>query len=75
MQVVHGEATRPRMLFSSTALDFGTQVVSAHTKPMVEEISVRNVDDYPTLWKIDLVSFFAADGIIGHWRAAPFRAV
>lgn len=54
-KVVHAEALRPRMLFSSTVLDFKTKVVSTGIQSIasVQELALHNADDRPIEWKID----------------------
>jgi hypothetical protein len=54
-KVVHAEALRPRMLFSSTVLDFKTKVVSTGIQSIasVQELALHNADDHPMEWKID----------------------
>ncbi|CAD7959898.1 unnamed protein product [Amoebophrya sp. A25] len=70
-RVVHGEALRPRMLFSTTTFDFKTKVVPTgmHGQASVLELHVHNADDYPLLWKIDASSIsdvFLVDPIAGN---------
>jgi hypothetical protein len=54
-KVVHAEALRPRMLFSSTVLDFKTKVVSTGIQSIasVQELALHTADDRPIEWKID----------------------
>ena len=55
-RVVHGEALRPRMLFSTTTFDFKSKVVATGLQSMASilELHMHNADDYPLNWKIDV---------------------
>jgi len=54
-KVVHAEALRPRMLFSTTTMDFKTKVVTSGVQSVasVLELALHNADDFPIEWKID----------------------
>ena len=54
-RVVHGEALRPRMIFSTTTFDFKSKVVATGIQSVASilELHVHNADDFPLLWKID----------------------
>mmetsp|Transcript_20679 Transcript_20679/g.39293 ORF Transcript_20679/g.39293 Transcript_20679/m.39293 type:complete len:2902 (+) Transcript_20679:155-8860(+) len=53
---VKGEAIRPRMLFSTTNMDFKTKVVATGIQSVasVQELALHNADDFPIEWKIDI---------------------
>ena len=53
--MVHAEALRPRMLFSTTFMDFKTKVVTTGVQSVasVLELALHNADDFPIEWKID----------------------
>jgi len=55
-KIVHAEALRPRMLFSTTTLDYKTKVVATgmQSAPSVLELALHNADDFPIEWKIDV---------------------
>lgn len=54
-KLVHAEALRPRMLFSTTAIDFKTKVVTSGVQSVAsaEELALHNADDHPIEWVID----------------------
>mmetsp|Transcript_76352 Transcript_76352/g.221693 ORF Transcript_76352/g.221693 Transcript_76352/m.221693 type:complete len:2886 (+) Transcript_76352:129-8786(+) len=54
-KLVHAEALRPRMLFSTTAIDFKTKVVTSGVQSVAsaEELALHNADDHAIEWVID----------------------
>lgn len=52
---VRAEALRPRMLFSTTIMDFKTKVVvsGVQASASVLELALHNADDFPMDWEID----------------------
>lgn len=73
-KLVHAEALRPRMLFSTTTMDFKTKVVATGIQSVasLQELALHNADDYPIEWMIDTEPL---KGYMGVFTLDPSRGV
>jgi hypothetical protein len=64
-KIVRAEASRPRMLFSNTTLDFKTKVVATGVQAAatVKELGLHNADDHVIDWEIDTDDKLVKQGI------------
>jgi len=58
-RVVHAEALKPRLIFTTTCLDFKTKVVNCGMQAVaaVLEVGLHNADDNPIEWAFDTEPF------------------
>merc|ERR1719399_485822 len=72
-RVVHAEALRPRLLFSTTTADFKNKVVSSgQSAPSVLEIALHNADEFPLEWVLDTEPLRK---LLGVFHVDPSRGV